>query len=91
MDKYRVFECLVKTKWFSFFKAENTDTREIVTVKKLHKETTWEEILKNKNIALMNNSKIKPVANLKEIVRDEHHFHCVFDNLELNLDAVIRT
>lgn len=61
---------MVKTKWFSFFKAENTGTREIVTVKKLHKETSWEEILKNKNIALMNNSKIKSIANLKEIVRD---------------------
>lgn len=86
-----MFECLVKTKWFSFYKAENTETREIVTVKKLHKETTWEEILKNKNIALMNNSKIKCVANLKEIVRDQQNFHCVFDHLELNLEALIRT
>lgn len=81
----------MKTKWFSFLKAENTDTRETVTVKKLHKETTWEEILKNKNIALMNNSKVKSIANLREIVRDEQHFYCVFDHLELNLDAVIRT
>jgi len=41
MEKYRIFESIIKTKWFSFFKAEQTDTRKQVTVKKLHKETNW--------------------------------------------------
>lgn len=59
MEKYRLFDKIIKTKWYSFYRAENTDTREPVTVKKLHKETSWEEILKNRNIALMNGSKVK--------------------------------
>jgi hypothetical protein len=42
MQKYRVFEKLIKTKWYSFFRAENTETRQNVVVKKLHRETTWE-------------------------------------------------
>ena len=41
MEKYRIFENIIKTKWFSFFKAEQTETREPVTIKKLHKETNW--------------------------------------------------
>lgn len=65
-----MFERIIKTKWYSFFRAENTETREAVTVKKLHRETTWEEILKNKNISLMNNNRVKEIANIKEIVKD---------------------
>jgi hypothetical protein len=91
MDKYRLFDRIVKTKWFSFYQAENTESREAATVKKLHKETTWEEVLKNKNISLMNNSKAKEIASIREIVKDENSFYCIFDNLDRNLDAVIRT
>ena len=90
MEKYRLFDRIIKTKWFSFYQAENTESREAVTVKKLHKETTWEEVLKNKNISLMNNSKAKEIASIREIVKDDTSFYCIFDNLDLSLDAVIR-
>jgi len=73
-----VFEKIAKTKAYAFFRAENTETREQVVVKKLHKETTWEEILKNKNISLMNNNKIKAIATIKEIVKDQQTFYCIF-------------
>ena len=78
MEKYRVYEKIAKTKGHSFFRAENTETRENVVVKKLHHETTWEEILKNKNISLMNNNKIKSIATIREIVKDQQTFYCVF-------------
>ena len=90
MQKYRIFEGIIKTKWFSFFKAENTETRQTLTIKKLHKETNWEQILKNKNISLMNNNMVKEISNIKEIVKDDSNFYCVFDHLENNLDIVIR-
>jgi len=41
MEKYRVFDKLAKTKWYSFYRAENTETRETVVVKKLQRETSW--------------------------------------------------
>lgn len=90
MEKYRLFDRIIKTKWFSFYQAENTESREAVTVKKLHRETTWEEVLKNKNISLMNNSKAKEIASIREIVKDDASFYCIFDNLDQNLEAVIR-
>jgi len=70
MEKYRLFDKIIKTKWYSFFRAENTETREKVVVKKLHRETTWEEVLRNKNISLMNSSKVQEIARIKEIVKD---------------------
>lgn len=78
MDKYRLFDKIIKTKWYSFFKAEEIATRQTMTVKKLHKEATWEEILKNKNISLMNNNNVKEIANIKEIVKDQNNFYCIF-------------
>ena len=39
----------------------------------------------------MNNAKAKEIASIREIVKDENSFYCIFDNLDLNLDAVIRT
>lgn len=38
----------------------------------------------------MNNPKLREMANIKEIVKDDSHFYCVFDDLENNLDIVIR-
>jgi len=37
MNKYRMYDKVVKSKWYSFFKAENTETRDVVTIKKLNK------------------------------------------------------
>lgn len=42
MDKYRLFDKIIKTKAASYYKAEATDTRENVTVKKINKSTSWE-------------------------------------------------
>jgi hypothetical protein len=36
-----------------------------VVVKKILKETTWEEVLKDKNIALMNHPKVKYLSSIR--------------------------
>lgn len=59
MDKYRLFDKIIKTKACTYFKAEDQDTRQSVVVKKLNKPTTWEELLRNKDLATMKHSKIK--------------------------------
>ena len=33
----------------------------------------------------MNNNKIKAIATIKEIVKDQQTFYCVFENLDRNL------
>ena len=38
----------------------------------------------------MNNNMVKEISNIKEIVKDDSNFYCVFDHLENNLDIVIR-
>lgn len=38
----------------------------------------------------MNNNRVKEIANIKEIVKDETSFYCIFEHLDLNLDTVIR-
>ena len=42
MDKYRVFDKIIKTKACTYFKAEEEVSRRSVMVKKLNKVTTWE-------------------------------------------------
>lgn len=38
----------------------------------------------------MNHTKVKEIATLKEIVKDDSNFYCVFNHLDENLDLVIR-
>ena len=38
----------------------------------------------------MNNAAVKELAHIKEIVKDESHFYCVLEQLDQNLDTVIR-
>ena len=90
MEKYKLLERVAKSKWYSFYRAEEKSSRQTVTIKKLHREANWEEVLKSRTVALMNNSPLKEVPSIKEIVKDEGAFCCVFDNLERNLEAVIR-
>lgn len=70
MEKYRLFDKIVKTKTCTFFRAEHIERREHVIVKKLHKETTWEEVLKNKNMALLKLGSLKYLAAITEIIKD---------------------
>jgi|LakMenEpi03Aug12_release.lakeMendotaPanAssembly.Ray.scaffolds.fasta_scaffold163398_1 hypothetical protein len=41
MEKYRLFDKIIKTKACVYFKAESEATRQSVMVKKLNKSTTW--------------------------------------------------
>ena len=77
MDKYRLFNKIIKTKAANYFKAEDVESRQSVTVKKLNKSTSWEEILKDRDLAIMKQCKIKYFPIIKQIVKDEDQFYVI--------------
>lgn len=70
MDKYRLFDKIIKTKAANYFRAEEIDSRENVVVKKINKSTSWEELLKDKDLTLMKQSKVKYFPLIRQIVKD---------------------
>ena len=85
MDKYRLFNKIIKTKAANYFKAEDIESRESITVKKLNKSTSWEEILKDRDLAIMKQSKIKYFPVIKQIVKDEDQFYVILQKFDKNL------
>ena len=56
-----------------------------MTVKKLNKSTSWEEILKDRDLAIMKQSKIKYFPVIKQIVKDEDQFYVILQKFDKNL------
>ena len=90
MDNYRLFDKIIKTKACAYFRAETLDTRQAVVVKKLSKATTWEELLKNKDLTIMKHSKIKNFPSIQQIIKDEDQFYLILDNMDKNLEFIIK-
>lgn len=85
MDKYRLFDKIIKTKACTYFRGESIVSRQGFIIKKLNKFTAWEELLKNKDLALMKNSKLKNFPIFHEIVKDEDQFYIVMESMHKNL------
>lgn len=77
MDKYRLYDKIIKTKAANYFKAEDTEARQNVIVKKINKSTSWEELLKDRDLAIMKQSKIKYFPLIKQIIKDEDQFYII--------------
>lgn len=90
MDKYRLFDKIIKTKACGYFRAEHNDTRESVVVKRLNQLTTWEDLLRNKDLAIMKHSKLPNFPAIHEIVKDEDQFYVILGDMEKNLEFVIK-
>lgn len=90
MDNFRLFDKIIKTKACGYFRAEAQDTRQTVIVKKLSKPTSWEELLKNKDLTTMKHSKIKNFPNIHQIIKDEDQFYIIMENMDKNLEFIIK-
>lgn len=91
MDKYRIIDKIIKTKACTYFKAQLETSRENCIVKKLNKVTTWEELLKDRDLAVMKNSKLKNFPAVQEIVKDEDQFYIVTEYMHKNLEMIIKS
>lgn len=91
MDKYRLYDKILKTKACTYYRAECQTTHDKVVVKRINRITTWEELLKSKDLALMKLSQSKYFPAIREIVKDDDQFYVILESMEKNLEYVIKT
>lgn len=85
MERYVLLEKVGSTPCCSYYHAENSLTRQPLTLKKLKTQHEWEKLLNCKEIALMKDTSNRHLTRLLEIIRHKHHFYLVHPRLGDNL------
>lgn len=76
LDKYEHFKKISKTEGCSFYDAEDRTTMQNVLLKRLQQKSTWDELLTNRNLQLMNKATFVP--KMLEIFKKKGYYFIVY-------------
>ncbi|KAL6952027.1 cyclin-dependent kinase [Sarracenia purpurea var. burkii] len=91
MERYNVLEELGDGSCGSVYKAIDTETFEIVAVKKMKRKFySWEECMNLREVKSLRKLNHSNIIKLKEIVRENYELFFIFDFMEYNLYQIMR-
>uniref|UniRef100_A0A5B6YNW8 cyclin-dependent kinase n=1 Tax=Davidia involucrata TaxID=16924 RepID=A0A5B6YNW8_DAVIN len=91
MDRYKILKELGDGTCGSVYKAINTETSEIVAVKKMKRKFYyWEECMNLREVKSLRKLNHPNIIKLKEIVRENNELFFIFEYMEHNLYQIMR-
>nr|CCC52380.1 putative protein kinase, fragment [Trypanosoma vivax Y486] len=91
MNRYTVLGQLGDGSFGVVSKAQQTNTGEIVAVKKMKQRfNSWEECLQLREVQLLRKVQHPNIVKLKEVVRENNELFLVFEYMEMNLFSIQR-
>ncbi|XP_022771530.1 serine/threonine-protein kinase MHK-like isoform X8 [Durio zibethinus] len=91
MERYKILEELGDGTCGSVFKAFNTETFEIVAVKKMKRKFYfWEECMNLGEVKALRKLNHPNIVKLKEVVRENNELFFIFEYMEHNLYQIMR-
>ncbi|CAN1269446.1 Serine/threonine-protein kinase MHK [Linum perenne] len=91
MERYRMLEELGDGTCGSVFRAINTDTYEIVAVKKMKRKFYfWEECMNLREVKVLQRLSHPNIIKLKEVVRENNELFFIFEYMEHNLYQIMK-
>ena len=90
MKKYHIIKKLGQGTFGNVEKAENTQTKEVVAIKRLKKKYgTWEECLQLSEVKALRKMNHPNIVKLKEVIRVVNEAYFVFEYIERDLLKLI--
>ncbi|XP_015699021.1 cyclin-dependent kinase F-3 isoform X1 [Oryza brachyantha] len=91
MERYKVIREIGDGTCGNVFRAYNTETNEIVAVKKMKRKFfQWEECISLREVKALQKLNHPNIVKLKEVTMENHELFFIFENMECNLYDVIR-
>ncbi|CAI0426417.1 unnamed protein product [Linum tenue] len=91
MERYKMLEELGDGTCGSVFRAINTDTCEIVAVKKMKRKFYfWEECMNLREVKALRKLNHPNIIKLKEVVRENNELFFIFEYMEHNLYQIMK-
>ncbi|KAJ8899296.1 hypothetical protein K2173_018270 [Erythroxylum novogranatense] len=91
MERYKLLQELGDGTCGSVFKAINTDTYEIVAVKRMKRKFYfWEECMNLREVKALRSMNHPNIIKLKEVVRENNDLFFIFEYMEYNLYQIMR-
>ena len=92
MEKYQILDELGKGTYGMVLKAKDSETGELVAIKKMFKKyTTWDECKSLREVKSLINLKHDNIIKLKEMIRVEDTLYLVFEFMERNLLELMKS
>ncbi|KAL1806089.1 hypothetical protein ACET3Z_029157 [Daucus carota] len=92
MEKYKIIKEVGSGSFGSVFKAMNTQSGEVVAIKRLNKEFhSWEECLNLREVKSLKKMHHANIVKLKEIIGENNFLFFVFEYMECNLYQLMST
>ena len=89
--RFKKLEVLGDGSFGSVFKAKDTESGEIVAVKKFkHKYTTWEECMKDPEVKALIQLVHPNIVKLKEVIRQSDYMFMIFELLDKDLGKLMK-
>nr|XP_017221605.1 PREDICTED: cyclin-dependent kinase F-4-like [Daucus carota subsp. sativus] len=92
MEKYKIIKEVGSGSFGSVFKAMNTQSGEVVALKRLNKEFhSWEECLNLREVKSLKKMRHANIVKLKEIIGENNFLFFVFEYMDCNLYQFMST
>ena len=92
MEKYQILDELGKGTYGVVLKAKDTETGELVAIKKMFKKyTSWDECKSLREVKSLMNLKHDHIVKLKEMIRAEDTLNLVFEFMDKNLLELMKS